>query len=612
LRVLLKVNREAVTSGSSQTASAQIALLQRQLDALVAVAPQYRHVIETAETARGAARQATFDQVVAASQNARAASGALVTPTGSTTVSRTTSVLTTGMGVGAAAVMAVLAFLAAIELRRGRRIDQLAVVLYPDSEVSDAEQRVVWRSYRRLTLSSIGEKLTQIPPTMLRRGWWLLAPIGFIVSLGEAALLSSSKTVLAIVVAIPLGLGLTVLAVTRFEAFLLALIVVRSSLDAFNLASPDGGSTGVDPGIMIGGVFTVCAALWLLAQRRAGYWVKVSPATWALWSFAGACVLSVPTSFAISGSVLATAKVIAGVLMFSVLEQYLGRRPEQARVVLIALFASFVIPALSALEQWVSGEGNTYLVDVSRVSGTFVHSSSLADYLLLLLPLSVLLIAWCRGRNRLLMVAVTAVAVGLLIVTYTRAAWLAALVSIAYLAIRWRREVLYAMLAAVVVLLIAVPSVSSRFADLNATAPAVGAPSNSLSWRIGYWERLLPEARVNPVTGIGFGAVERVEPEHLQPHNVFVQAYVETGVIGLAAVLAIIWTFARMLRDRLRNASSPWARLLALGAAGAAIATVAQLPSENLLSQTFVYWYLAVAMTYGIGTDERDRVEALA
>ena len=117
---------------------------------------------------------------------------------------------------------------------------------------------------------------------------------------------------------------------------------------------------------------------------------------------------------------------------------------------------------------------------------------------------------------------------------------------------------------------------------------------------------------MNPVTGIGFGAVERVEPEHLQPHNVFVQAYVETGLIGFASVLAIIWTFSTMLRDRVRKATSPWSRLLALGATAAAIATFAQLPSENLLSQTFVYWYLAVAMTYGVGVYERDRVEANA
>jgi O-antigen ligase len=166
------------------------------------------------------------------------------------------------------------------------------------------------------------------------------------------------------------------------------------------------------------------------------------------------------------------------------------------------------------------------------------------------------------------------------------------------------------LVVGVAVLVVAVPSITSRFADLNAPPPAAGVPSNSLSWRIGYWQRLIPEVAVNPITGLGFDVVERTEPEHLQPHNVFVQAFVETGVIGLASVLGIIWTMSRMLRQRLRNASHGWPRLLALGAVSAAIAILLEFPGENLLSQTFVYWYLAVAMTYGIGTYERERVEA--
>jgi O-antigen ligase len=624
LTLLLRLKREAVTSGSP-TATAQIASLETQLDTLVAVAPQYRQAIETAESARRAAQKATFDQVVATSQDAAAASGALVTPTGSTTVNRATSVLTTGLGVGAAAVMAVVAFVAAIELRRGRKIDQLAVLVHPQADGGAVGPTVEWRSYRRLSLSSVGERMGRLPPKVLELGWWFLAPIGFLASFGEIALLSSSKIVLALLIALPLGLAFTVLAVTRFEIFLIALIVVRASLDAFNLGTADGGSKGIDPGIVVGAVFIVCGSLWLLAQRRSGYWIKVSAPTWALWSFAGACVLSIPTSFAFAGSVISTTKAVAGVLVFSVLEQYLGRRPERARPLLIAMFASFAIPALVALKQWVSGEGNTYLVEVSRVTGPFVHPSSLANYLLILLPLSVLLVGWCRGRNRVLMVTITAVSAGLLIVTYTRAAWFGALVSIAYLAVRWRREVLYTLLASVAVLLIAVPSVASRFADLNAPPPATGVPSNSLSWRIGYWQRILPEAQVNPVTGIGFDAVQHVEAEELQPHNMFVQAYVETGLIGLASFLAIIWTFATMLRTRLRNASPGWPRLLALGATSVAIAIFVQFPSENLFAQSIVYTYLAVAMTYGIrfdglesaptGTDtagERDHVGANA
>ncbi len=178
------------------------------------------------------------------------------------------------MGVGAAAVMAVLVLLSAIELRRGRRIDQWLSCSTRRARRAMSTKR--WRSYRRLTLSSIGEKLTRIPPTVLRRGWWLLAPIGFIASLGEVALLSSSKTALAIVVAIPSASVFAVLAVTRFEVFLMALIVVRASLDAFNLTSPDGGSTGIDPASS-SAASSRCAPRCGYSRNVVRLWIKVSP-----------------------------------------------------------------------------------------------------------------------------------------------------------------------------------------------------------------------------------------------------------------------------------------------------------------------------------------------
>ena len=52
--------------------------------------------------------------------------------------------------------------------------------------------------------------------------------------------------------------------------------------------------------------------------------------------------------------------------------------------------------------------------------------------------------------------------------------------------------------------------------------------------------------------------------------------------------------------------------MLALGATSVAIATFAQFPGENLLSQTIVYTYLAVAMTYGIRFDGLEATDTVA
>jgi O-antigen ligase len=218
------------------------------------------------------------------------------------------------------------------------------------------------------------------------------------------------------------------------------------------------------------------------------------------------------------------------------------------------------------------------------------------------LPLALVLVPYYRGRARYALFGITAVCGLLVVATYTRDAWIAAIVSVGYLGVRFRRQLLWLMLGAIVVLLIAVPSVTARFADLHAKPLTPGAPPppNSLSWRISYWHSLIPLADADPVTGIGFETVERTTPEQLAPHNGFVEAYVETGVIGLAAFTWVCWELLVYLRRRARSALPGYGRLLALGAVAVALALFVQIPGENLLTQTFVFWYAAVAMTFGL------------
>lgn len=573
---ILGVERRAAAGTAAPEEEASLPALRAQAATLLAAAPQYSALEQAVATAQAASKQATFDEVAARATAAAASTGTLVTITGVQPVSRLLTVVTAGLGAGALVVLLAVGALAARELRRprdARRVHPHRVPLL--------------------------DRLAAAPPVTFRLAWVAVLPVAVATTYGLSMLAAGGKTALALALALPVGAVAGVLAVTRFEAFLLACIATRASLDALSLGS--ASSNSVDPGVMLGGVFIVSATLWLLAQRRSGQWVPASRATLALWGFAAACAISIPTSLAITTSVISTSKLVAGVLMFSVLEQYLGRHPERAGKVVRSVLASLALPALAGLKEWVSGQGNTYYVDVSRVSGTFVHPSSLANYLLLLLPLSALLVGWCRGRQRVVMAGIVFLELLLLVLTYTRTAWLAALVSAFYLVIRWRRELVWALVLGLVALVVAVPSIPARFADLNAPAPVAGVPSNSLSWRVGYWGRLIPEAAANPITGLGFDSTVRTSPEQLQPHNVFVQAYVETGLVGFVALLWVLWTFGSMLRARERRAASGWPRLLALAATAAAIATALQLPSENLVTQTVVFWYLAAAMTFGHG-----------
>jgi O-antigen ligase len=585
-QALVLQDRMALGTGAGPGVADTLATTDGQLQSLEAVVPGYRQLTGAFDRALAGANTATATYTSAEASLAAASSRSLVTPASLAPVSRLRRTAVYGFGAGLVAVLVAVTILAVEELRR--RTFPVATGHGP--------RRPHRTSFLRLLVEPLLGRVS--PDATSTAGLALLLPLGVVIGVAVVTLLSQGRTTLALVVAAPLGLIAGITAFTHFEWFLMAMIAVRSSLDSLSVSSGSGKS-GLDPGVAVGAVFIVASLLWLAAQRRAGRWYPVSRSTKALWVFAAACALSVATSLTPSGSAVTAIKVIAGVLMFSVLEQYLKQRPERVQVLITCLFLSLIVPAVVGIHQWVTNHGNTYTADVSRVAGTFVQPGSFADYLLLLLPLAVLLLTYYRGWARAAMVTVVFVAGGLLLVTYTREAWLAAIVSLGYLGVRARREVLYAMVAALVVLVLAVPSVTGRLADLHSKSVAPGAPNNSLSWRVGYWKRLIPMAGVNPITGIGFDAVERITPEQLQPHNVFVEAYVETGLVGLVALLGVIWCFAGDLRRRLRNARRGWEELLALAAVAVALGLLAGFPGENLLTQTFVFWYAAAAMTFG-------------
>src|SRR6056297_1592478 len=93
------------------------------------------------------------------------------------------------------------------------------------------------------------------------------------------------QTALMLLVAVPAALLVGVLAVFRFEWFVLTILTIRPSLDAF-------ASDGLRPGAMLATVFVLISGYWLLLQRRAGAMNPLSPAAKALIAFVGAVLLS--------------------------------------------------------------------------------------------------------------------------------------------------------------------------------------------------------------------------------------------------------------------------------------------------------------------------------
>jgi putative inorganic carbon (HCO3(-)) transporter len=401
------------------------------------------------------------------------------------------------------------------------------------------------------------------------------------------------------------GLLLAALAYARFEWFLLVALVIRAGLDAFKAGSgtlqPQPGSSGVAAGAL-GLLFIGAAAVWLVTQRRSGRPVGESALSKAIFVLILACLLSVATSPDRFASLSEAARIVATVLMFVVLESLLVDH-HQVRRVVVACFASAVLPLVAAGYQIATGQGVVQPDGLSRLRGTFLHPNSFALYLALLLLVSLGLYRHVGRRQRLALLAFAAVAAPALVLTYSRGVWVATAVGVLTIGLLQSRRALLTVGVAVVMLAVAIPSLLGRLTDLEESRSVAGTPGNSLVWRMEYWRTTLELAKANPVTGIGLNMTERSTREAKITHNEYLRAQVEMGLVGLLAylgfVVALVATSRRALAAKVTGAP----RGLAVGFAGCVAAFVVVGLGANLVSQLAVLWYFfaiaaaAVAVT---------------
>lgn len=384
-----------------------------------------------------------------------------------------------------------------------------------------------------------------------------------------------------------------VLAVRQFAALALLLLVVRPELDA----------VGHGSAIAIGLIFIAASVWWLWSQWRTDQLRRPSVAVWALLGFVGAAALSTLSSHVPALSAASAARLTAGVLMFVVIEQLVRSRQLTSSAVHRALAASAVIVCGHVIVQVITG---TSPVDsdtgLSRVTGPFVHPSVLGKYAAVLCVLMLARLVWSRSGQRLLWGCGTLATGVVVLLTYTRAAWIAVALGAFVIAYRRDRRWLPVVIAVCVVVVALTPSLNQRVVDIwDPPPPPPGAPESSLAWRWGYWQALAPLGWLNPLTGIGFGVVPTMRSEGLLPHNVWVQTWVELGAVGMVALVAVTIGVTVTLREagRALRQREGEARAAFEAAAAVALGLVTVTLTENLLDETTTLWVAGAVIATG-------------
>jgi putative inorganic carbon (HCO3(-)) transporter len=224
------------------------------------------------------------------------------------------------------------------------------------------------------------------------------------------------------------------------------------------------------------------------------------------------------------------------------LAAYLFRTGARIQKLLDALAATFVIPALIGFMQMVTGRGWADIVG-NRIYGTFVHPNAFGIWLVCFFSIFLCQAFVQTGWRRQVALAIVMASSILLLGTYARASWAAALTVVVVLGLFSKRVLLFAGLI-VVLAAASVPSIAHRVADPF-------GENSSFADRRGLWAGAIEQWKsetasddssfatvLNRLAGTGPGSTESLTARErggvgYAAHNDYVKVLLEYGVLGL-------------------------------------------------------------------------------
>lgn len=431
----------------------------------------------------------------------------------------------------------------------------------------------------------------------------LSALCALLVAVTSLGIAHDDKVRAVLPIAILLTAALAALAITRFAPFVVLMLAVRASIDLSKL-DPSGPSATqstaqasryLTPSTLLAGLFIVAATIWLIAQVRAGTLTRWSPLArcWGFFAFAAFVSLfgSADPIFTLVGA----AQVLAIVLMYLVAEQLMSRGRTRNHL-LIAVYVSAIFPLLYTVAGFLLGEPAAQEKDgVLRLVGTFTQTNVYARYLMLIILFGIAILHHLPKRWAIPLGGILLTSSIFLILTYTLTAIVGTIIGILVLALWHKRRLFVPLVMAVACSLAFAPQLVDRVQNVTTPQGSTVYAQSSLSWRLSYWPEILPLAKDNPTTGIGLNMTTEELDENRKPHNDFLRAYVEEGLVGAVAFLLLVVTLVgtgiRACRASPRGSLD---RSIAMGFLACSIAVVVSSAVDNVFASVAVLWYLVI------------------
>lgn len=284
---------------------------------------------------------------------------------------------------------------------------------------------------------------------------------------------------------------------------------------------------------------------------------------------------------------------------------------------------SFLIPTVVSI--WAIGLIVVVFVAQSGISLSQLASSDSRAFLsplgmhandqgrLYTVAYALLLFTWAESKQpgtKLAFLASMGLVVTALVLTFSRGAFVAfILVNVLFLL--WRRNV-KALVFFMLVASIALFALPTAVYDRVATGEGEGLDAISAGRVASLWIPLLPEVLRSPIYGSGLGSMMWSEPMRVgggtnvavatHPHNAYLQALLDMGVIGLILLCAYFVHVWRGFRALSRDAALglPLRGLFQGAAAGLLGSLVSSFTDGSLVPRPEqTYMWLAIGMMYG-------------
>ena len=333
--------------------------------------------------------------------------------------------------------------------------------------------------------------------------------------------------------------------------------------------------------------------------------------------FAGAVCLAWPVSYSSALSMRFLFFHLTAMLCVAVTVSSVERADDLKRLAGFATMGLFATSAYGVVQRIQGVEVNYSYVDPllnegmpGRVFSVFENPNAFAEVLVMLLPLAVALVlcsrSWWGRLGALCAAGVGAAALGM---TYSRASWIGAAFAAAVFVFLWNRRLIPAFL---ILGLCAIPFLPDTI--FNRILTIFNLEDSSTSSRFPLYAAALEMIQARPVRGAGLGtdavrlAIKDMNLYHgsspfVHAHNLYLQIWLETGLIGIVSYLAAMLSGLKSAAKACKFHCPREVRLITIGAAAAVAGILVNCLADYLWNYPrvmVIFWFLFAILLSGV------------